>query len=183
MATPQPRIARSSRTPSVMRAGLGQVDSGAIPSTPCLLPRLLNVLGFADGGSLTLPSAATTLEVAPAHEQGKSITARCQRPLPPRPEETTPQEKAHIGANQVTGFSSSRQADRAGRATVAVIGLSLLGAIGRQVAEPIAPQLDVKALPAEPKHLGGRGAVVAGQLQRRLDAEPLDHVGGLPHQI
>src|SRR3954464_6558176 len=95
-------------------------------------------------------------------------TIRCQRPLPPRPEETTPQEKAHIGANQVTGFSSSRQANRAGRATVAVIGLSF-GAIGRQVAEPVAPQLHVEALSAEPEHLGGRGAVVAGELQRGLD--------------
>ena len=31
----------------------------------------------------------------------------CQRPSPPNPVETMPQEKAQIGANQVTGFSSS----------------------------------------------------------------------------
>src|SRR4051812_1151662 len=47
----------------------------------------------------------------------------------------------------------------------------------------VAPQLDVKALPAEPEHLGRSGAVVAGELERGLDAHPLDHVGGLAHQL
>ena len=36
------------------------------------------------------------------------------------PDETTPQPKAHIGGNQVIGFSSSSTADGAGRA-IAVI--------------------------------------------------------------
>jgi hypothetical protein len=31
------------------------------------------------------------------------------------PEETTPQEKAHIGGNQVIGFKSSATVDKAGR--------------------------------------------------------------------
>ena len=55
MARPEPRTATSRRTPSVIRAGLGQLDSGAIPSTPCLLPRLLAILGAADGWAAEAP--------------------------------------------------------------------------------------------------------------------------------
>ena len=96
-----------------------------------------------------------------------------------------PQPKAHIGANQVIGFSSSSTAAgraRAARLAAGSVALMPLPSAG-EVAQAVATQLDVEALPAEAEHLGGRGAVVAGQLQRRLDAQPLDHVGRLAHQV
>ena len=40
-----------------------------------------------------------------------------------------------------------------------------------------ATQFDVQTLPGEPEHFGGRCPVVAGEFERRLDAELLDQVG------
>ncbi len=50
-------------------------------------------------------------------------TATGQRPWKAAPEETTPQAKAHIGANHVIGFSSSRSARGAGTAGGVIRGL------------------------------------------------------------
>src|SRR5664279_2501035 len=44
-----------------------------------------------------------------------------QRPSAETPEATTPQAKAHIGGNQVIGFSSSATADSAGRAMSGIL--------------------------------------------------------------
>ncbi len=46
-----------------------------------------------------------------------------QRPWSATPEEITPQAKAHIGANHVIGFSSSRSARGAGTAGGVIRGL------------------------------------------------------------
>src|SRR4028119_1611434 len=46
-----------------------------------------------------------------------------------------------------------------------------------------AMQRGVETLPAEPEDLGRRGAIVGGVGERRLDAEPLDQVGTLAHDV
>ena len=121
-----------------------------------------------------------------------AATQRAEAPL-----DTAPQANAHIGANQVIGFSSSRTADGFGPAhdcetkldtnsvkLTLTVGISLvLGLVVVEIAEPVAAQLGVKALAAEAEHLGGGGAVVAGQFERRLDAQALDQIGGLAHQV
>ena len=38
-------------------------------------------------------------------------------------------------------------------------------------------------MPAQAQHVGGRGAVVARQFQRGLDAQTLDEVGRLAHEV
>ena len=52
-----------------------------------------------------------------------------------------------------------------------------------EIAEAVAAQFGVKALAAEAEHFGRRGAVVVGQFQRRLDAQPLDEIGGFAHEV
>ena len=52
-----------------------------------------------------------------------------------------------------------------------------------EIAEAIAAELGIKTLAAEAEHFGGRGPVVAGQFERGLNAQPLDHVGRLAHEI
>ncbi len=68
-----------------------------------------------------------------------------------------------MGGNQVMGFNNSRTADGFSRGAGAVAAvatgaaiappLSLLTAIGAQITKPVAVQLHVKALSAEPEHL------------------------------
>src|SRR5260363_163547 len=114
-----------------------------------------------------------------------------QRGASAAPDETTPQPNAQIGGNQVIGFNSSRTAagwirgaSGAGAISVmAALPLFQLAVFFARLGEAVAPQLDVEALPAEPEHLGRGGAVVAGQLERGLDAHSLDHIGGLAHEL
>src|SRR5579875_2139179 len=107
-----------------------------------------------------------------------------QRPPTGALADTTPQPNAHIGANQVTGLSSSSTAGirLAGGAATGAARASVR-AIGGEIPEAIAAQLDVEALATEAEQLGGGGAVVARQLERRLDAEALDHVRRLAHEL
>src|ERR1700744_2285287 len=65
----------------------------------------------------------------------------------PTPDETIPQPSAHIGGNQVIGFSNSSTTDGAGCVTTAlfILGLPFCGLLGQT--KP--PELDVKALAAE----------------------------------
>src|SRR5664279_4370656 len=95
------------------------------------------------------------------------------------PDEMIPHPNAHIGGNQVIGLSnSSTTSGDVPCATVLFISSLVIGCV---VIEPEASKLDVKALTAEAEHLGRRGPIVAGQLQRGFDGELLDHIGRLPH--
>ena len=58
----------------------------------------------------------------------------------------------------------------------------LLVAFGFEVAQAVAAQLHVQALPAQAEHFGGRCTVVAGQLECGLDAQPLDQVSRFAHE-
>ena len=58
-----------------------------------------------------------------------------------------------------------------------------IGGVGRALAQAKAAQLHIEALAGDPQHLGGRGAVVLGQGQGRLDALALDHVDGFAHDV
>ena len=62
--------------------------------------------------SLAAWLVAHTIGPASSHA-GRIAGHRCPRPA--TPDETTPQPNAHIGANQVIGFRSSRTAPGAGR--------------------------------------------------------------------
>src|SRR5450631_815877 len=117
--------------------------------------------------------------IGPARRTPATISG--QRCPGETPDETTPQPSAHIGGNQVMGFNSSRTTKGEGRWTTALFIFALF--IRRMLGKPEASKLDVTALPAEAEHFGRRGAVVAGQFQRSLDRQLLDHVGGLAHKI
>src|SRR5450631_354891 len=117
--------------------------------------------------------------IGPARRTPATISG--QRCPGETPDETIPQPSAHIGGNQVMGFNSSRTTEGDGRWATALFIFALF--IWRVLGEPESAKLDVKALSAEAEHFGGRGAVIASQLQRSLDGQLLDHVGGLAHKI
>src|ERR1700754_2354814 len=97
------------------------------------------------------------------------------------PDETMPQPSAHIGGNQVIGFSNSSTTEGVGCVTTALFIFGLT--ISRLIGEPKPTQLDVKALSAEAEHLRRGGAIAPGQFQRRFNRELFDDIGGLAYQI
>ncbi len=58
-----------------------------------------------------------------------------------------------------------------------------VGVVAIEIAKAVTAQLGVKALPAQAQHFGGGGAIVVGQFERCLNAQPLDHVGCLAHKF
>ena len=58
------------------------------------------------------------------------------------------------------------------------------GRIGRVVSNnAVTVDFDVQTLAAQAKQFGGRSAIVAGQFQRRFNAQPLNRVGRFAHQF
>ena len=125
--------------------------------------------------------------VTPARIAGQR---RCQT----GPADTTPQQNAHMGGNQVMGLSSSSTTEAAGKSEVRAVeagrdigvprGLLEMLAFSRgELSQSVAAQFRIQALPAETEYFRGRRPIVAGDFQRSLDAQLLDHVGRFAHQV
>ena len=88
------------------------------PSRPGMRPEGIGRFGSLIASTCAVEPVVDRLAGAADQRPGQQrcpATISGQRPVAGSPEETTPQANAHIGANQVIGFSSSRQAD-SGRA-------------------------------------------------------------------
>ena len=55
--------------------------------------------------------------------------------------------------------------------------------VSGQVAQPVTAQFDVETLAAETEHLSSRSTIVLSELKCGFDAQTLNNVGRLAHQI
>ena len=139
------------------------------PHRPGIRPDGMGRVGSLIASTLRSNQSLTAWLVA--HSKGPhSVTpARIagQRRCQTAPSDTTPQQKAHIGGNQVMGLSSSSTTDAAGTSEVRAveagrdIGVPLLGllemlAFSRgELPQSVAAQFCIQALPAEAEYFRG----------------------------